>query len=197
MKNQLTAFGAVLAILVFSHSAHAQSKVGVINMNAAIVSSAEGKKAMADLQKKYQPRQQELERLQQEIQSIQDKLTKQGGTTLSEDEQRRLNRDLEDKQKQLKRSTDDAQTDYGADRDEAVRRILQKMAKVIGEYAQQIGYTLIVDDAQIPVYYAAKDIEITGDIVKRYDAANPVADAGTPAPPATHPATATTGAKPK
>ena len=157
-------------------------------------STAEGKKAIADLQKKYQPRQQELERLQKEIQAIQDQLSKQT-PTLSDDEQRRLSRDLEDKQKILKRSTDDAQSDFNADRDEAVRRIGQKMVRIIGDYAQQNGFVLVIDDAQVPIYYAAKDIDITAEMVKRYDAANPVADAGAPAKPAAHPPSR--GTKPK
>jgi outer membrane protein len=197
MKKRLAVFTAVLAILVFSQASRAQSKVGVINMNAAIASSAEGKKAIADLQKKYQPRQQELERLQQEIQAIQDKLTKQS-PALSDDEQRRMNRDLEDKQKQLKRSTDDAQADFAADRDETVKRIGQKMLKVIGDYAKENGLTLVVDEVQIPVYYVADGTDITAEILKRYDAANPVSDASAPAPkPAAKPATPAPAAKPR
>jgi outer membrane protein len=197
MKNRLTVFAAVLAVLAFSHVSRAQSKVAVININAAIANSAEGKKAIADLQKKYQPRQQELERLQQEIQTIQDKLTKQG-PSLSEDEQRRLGRDLEDKQKQLKRSTDDAQADFTADRDETIKKIGQKMLKTISDYAQQNGLTLVMDDAQIPVYYVAKDLDITEEIVKRFDAANPVSATGTPAAkPATKSAAPTPASKPR
>jgi outer membrane protein len=193
MKNRLTVLTTLLALLAVPLSsraqspAAAQSKIGVINIQEAIGSTTEGKKAFADLSKKYQPRQQELQRLQQEIQAINDQLTKQAAT-LSDDEQRRLGRDLEDKQKLLKRSTEDAQTDFSTDRDEAIRRIGQKMVRVISEYAQQNGYTLVVDDAQIPVYYASKEIDLTEEIVKRYDAANPVADAGVPTTPAARPA---------
>jgi outer membrane protein len=195
MKNRLTVLTTLLALLAVPLSSRAQSpaaaqaKIGVINIQEAIGSTAEGKKAFADLSKKFQPRQQELQRLQQEIQAINDQLTKQSAT-LSDDEQRRLSRDLEDKQKLLKRSTEDAQTDFSTDRDEAIRRIGQKMVRVISEFAQQNGYSLVVDDAQIPVYYASKDIDLTEDIVKRYDAANPVADAGAgvPATPAARPA---------
>jgi outer membrane protein len=198
MKNRLVVLTTLLALLAVPLSSRAQSpaathsKIGVINIQEAIGSTAEGKKAFADLSKKYQPRQQELQRLQQEIQAINDQLTKQAAT-LSDEEQRRLNRDLEDKQKLLKRSTEDAQADFSSDRDEAIRRIGQKMVRIIGEYAQQNGYSLIVDDAQIPVYYAAKDINLTEEIVKRYDAANPVADVGggvptTPTTPAARPA---------
>jgi len=184
MKNRLIAFSALLAFLAVPLAAHAQGKIGVINMNVAIASTAEGKKAMAELQKKYAPRQQELERLQREIQSDQEKLTKQG-PTLSEEEQGRLTREMEDKQKLLKRSTDDAQSDFNTDRDEAVRRIGIKVVRIIGEYSQQNGIALVLDAVQVPIYFATKDLDLTEPIIKRYDAANPVADAGAPA--ATHP----------
>jgi outer membrane protein len=194
MQNRWITFTVFLAILAVPAASRAQSKIGVININAAITNCAEGKKMMADLQKKYLPRQQELERLQSEIQADQDQLTK-GGTTLSDDEQRRLSRDVEDKQRILKRSTDDAQSDFNADRDDGVRRVGQKMVKVIHDYAQQNGFALVIDGAQVPIYYAANGVDITAEIVKRYDAANPVSAAGAPARPAAHPASAASPAK--
>jgi len=189
MKNRLTAYTTLLVLLVVPFASHAQAqgasaaKIGVINIQEAIGTTAEGKKAFAELQKKYAPRQQELQRLQQEIQAIQDQLSK-GQNTLSDEEQRRLSREMEDKQKILKRSSEDAQADFGADRDEAIRRIGQKMVKVIGEYAKSSGFSLVMDDAQIPIYYASTDMDITGEIVKRYDAANPVAEGAVPTAPA-------------
>lgn len=202
MKNRLIAIFALLSMMGGTVSLQAQSatpgqgKIGVINIQAAIANSAEGKKVIADLQRKYQPRQQELQRLQQEIQAIQDQLSKQAAT-LSEEEQGRLGRDSEEKQKLLKRSAEDAQNDFNRDRDEAINKIGQKMVKVINEYAQQNGFELILDDAQIPIYFAAKDIEVTADIVKRYDAANPLADAGTAPKPVTHPVIASPTPKTK
>ena len=200
MKNRLIVLFTLLAVCGGTLSLDAQSaasapgKIGVINMQAAIASTAEGKKIFTDLQKKYQPRQQELQRLQQEIQAIQDQLTKQQAT-LSDDEQGRLSRQAEDKQKLLKRSAEDAQNDFNHDRDEALNKLGQKMVHVITDYAQQNGFTLVLDDAQMPVYFASKEIELTEAIVKRYDTANPVADAGAPAKPATPSASPAT--KPK
>jgi outer membrane protein len=190
MKNQAIVLAASVGLLISPALAWSQTpapsggKVGVISIQEAILTTAEGKKAMADLQKKYAPRQQDIQRLQQEIQSITDQLQKQGAT-LSDEEQRRLNHNLETKQTLLKRSSEDAQAEFASDRDEAMRRIGQKMVRLIADYAQQNGYTLIVDGAQIPVYYASKEIELTDEMVKRYDAANPVeAEAGTSAPAA-------------
>jgi Skp family chaperone for outer membrane proteins len=157
------------------------------------VGSQEGKRAIADLQVKYEPRQQEIVRLQKDIQGLQDRLN---GATVGDEDRRRWSRDLEDKQTQLKRSTDDAQSDFAIDRDNAVRRIGQKMVRIITDYAQQKGLTLVIDGAQMPIYYAASGIDITPEVVKLYDAANPVAGAEAAGKPAAKPA-ASSPAKPK
>jgi len=178
--------GAVPAGLLAQSSA-TSGKVGVISIQEAILSTAEGKKAMADLQKKYQPRQAEVTKEQQDIQAINDQLQKQAAT-LSDDEQRRLNRELEEKQKLLKRTTEDAQADFATDRDEMFRRIGQKMVSAIQDYAQKNGFSLIIGSDQIPIYYRATEVDLTDQIVKLYDAANP-ADAPTTGGPATPAAT--------
>ncbi len=189
MKNHLTSLILFLTLLGLPQVGRAQGKVGVINMNAAIAGTGEGKQAIEDLKKKYAPKQQELERLQQEIQADQDQLNKPG---LSDDDQRRLSREVEEKQKDYKRWSDDAQSDLTADRDEAVNRIGKKMEVIIGDYAQKNGFSLVIDAIQVPIFFAAKEIDITAEIMKRYDAANPVATAAAaPAKPAATPASAT------
>jgi outer membrane protein len=205
MKNRLIALAALLAILLpvsfYAQSATpqsatpAQAKVGVMNIQAAILNCAEGKKAFEDLKAKYQPRQQELQRLQQEIQAIQDQLSKQSAT-LSDEEQSRLNREAEEKQKLYNRSLEDFKNDSNRDQEEVLNKVGQKMLRVINDYAQQNGFTLIVgDDQRVPVYFAAKDVELTEEITKRYDAANPVAVAATPAKPVAKPAASTPAPK--
>lgn len=176
-------------------SAGTQGKIGLVNIQEAILSTADGKKGMAELQKKYQPRQQEIQKLQQEIQAIGDQLQKQAAT-LSDEEQRRLNRDLEDKQKLLKRTTEDAQAEFASDRDEMFRRIGQKLVKHIDDYARQNGFSLVMGSDQVPIYYAAKEVDLTDQVVKLYDAANP-SDAPITGGPATPGASPAKPAKPK
>jgi outer membrane protein len=189
MKTLLSTITFLLCLGIAPTALLAQSsgtpgKIGVISIQIAILNTAEGKKAMADLQKKYQPRQQEIQKDQQDIQAISDQLQKQAAT-LSDEEQQRLNRDLEEKQKHLKRATEDAQADFEADRNDMVNRIGQKMVKVISDYARQNGFTLVLGRDQVPVYFAIPEVELTGQIVKLYDAANPsdVPTTGGPATP--------------
>jgi outer membrane protein len=161
-------------------------RVGVINIQEAIVGTAEGKKALGEIQKKYEPRRNDLQRQEQEIAALQDQLQKQVNT-LSDDEKLRLQRELDEKQRLFKRAQEDAQADYQNDNQEAIRRVGQKMVRVINEYAQQNGFALVVDDSQLPVYFVAKGNDLTEVIMKRYDAANPAASPSTSSSPPAKP----------
>src|SRR5579859_880316 len=163
----------------------ASGKIGVINIQQAIAQTGEGKQALDAIQKKYEPKKQELQRRQDEINALQDQLQKQSAT-LSDEERSRLTRELDEKQRLFKRSQEDDQADFQGDTQEAVQRIGAKMVRVIDDYAQKSGYALVIDPAgvQMPVYYAAKGIDITDPIVKLYDSANPAAASAASAPSA-------------
>ncbi len=153
-----------------------QGKIGVINIQAAIANTAEGKKAFGELDKKYAPRRQDLQAQQQAINNLQDQLQKQG-TTLSDDEQRRLTRELQEKQTRFKRAQDDAQSDFSADSGDVISRIGGKLVKLVDDYARENGYALVIEGnpQQLPIYYVAPQVDLTEEMIKRYDAGNPVA----------------------
>jgi len=197
MKNRfltklvlLSVFSCPALLSAQSPAASSPGKIGLINIQEAIATTAEGKKALAELDKKYQPKRTELQRLQQEIASLEDQLQRQS-TTLSDEERARLTRQHDDEQTTMKRTQEDAQREFQLDNQEIGRRIGQKLVRVINDYAQQNGFEVVMDPAaaQVPVYFAAKEVDILEDIVKRYDAANPVAAELAPSTtPATRPA---------
>ena len=181
--------GALCATALFAgqdpSTTSASGKIGVINIQQAIAQTGEGRQALDVIQKKYEPKRQELQRRQDEINALQDQLQKQSAT-LSDEERARLGRELDEKQRLFKRSQEDDQADFQADTQEAVQRIGQKMVRVIDDYAQKSGYALVIDPAgvQMPVYYVAKGIDITDPIVKLYDSANPAPASAASAPSA-------------
>ena len=205
MRNRVFLSSSVLLTLLVCRSlarsqdqpSAAAGRIGVINIQEAIVGTAEGKKALAEIQKRYEPRRNDLQRQEQEITALQDQLQKQVNT-LSDEEKLRLQRQLDEKQRLFKRAQEDAQTDYQNDNQEAIRRIGQKMVRVINDYAKQNGFALVVDDSQLPVYFVAQGNELTEVIMKLYDAANPAASAAASSSPPAKPAAATKPAdKPK
>ena len=147
-------------------------KIGVVDIQQAILSTAEGKDAIQNLQKKYQPRETEINQRQQDVEQLREQLQKQM-TTLSADEQRRMQHELQEKQTVLQRLEQDAQSSFQYDRDTLMRDLGQKMVKVINQYASTHGFALVIDGSQVPVYYAAKGVDITPSIVKLYDSSNP------------------------
>ncbi|TAM79465.1 MAG: OmpH family outer membrane protein [Acidobacteria bacterium] len=163
-----------------AQSSPAGDKIAVVDIQQAILGTAEGKQALQDLQKKYQPRETEINQRQEDVQNMQQQLQKQM-TTLSADEQRRMQHDLQEKQTVLQRLEQDAQSSFQYDRDTVMRELGQKMVKVIDQYASGHGYALVIDGSQVPVYYAAKGVDITPEIVKLYDSANPAQASSSPA----------------
>jgi outer membrane protein len=174
-------FACVLTWPVFLAAQQSDSpavKIAVLNMQVAIASTQAGKQALAELQKKYAPKQQELQTQEKKVEDLQNRLQDQSAM-LTSDEQEQLNRQLEDAQRHLKEAQEDDQADFQEDQTSAVRQIAVKMQKLITQYAQQHGYGLVIGEQSIPVYYAAKAIDITQEMVTLYDSTYPSALAST------------------
>ena len=199
MRNRVFVILMSLGLMVFPTFLGAQTapaasgdKIGVVDIQQAILDTSEGKEAFQDLQKKYQPRETEINQRQQDVQAMQQQLQKQL-TTLSADEQRRMQHELQDKQTVLQRLEQDAQSSFQYDRDSLMRDLGSKMVKVINQYASTHGYAIVIDGSQVPVYYAAKGVDITPEIVKLYNSTHPAqaastgAGAGSAAKPAATP----------
>lgn len=184
MRNRAFVLLASIGLLVCPMLLAAQTassageKVAVVDIQQAIMDTAEGKQAFEHLQSKYKPREQEINQRQQEVQQLQDQLQKQM-TTLSAAEQRSMNHELQEKRTVLRRLEEDAQSSFQYDRNTIMQDLGQKMVKVIDKYAKAHGFSLVIDGGQIPVYYAAKGVNITPEIVSLYNARHPVKQAST------------------
>lgn len=151
------------------------SKVGVINVQAAIAGSAEGKEAAAELQSQFAPRATELQNLQKQIEDVQTRL-RTGQTTLSDDEQARLRREGDQLTRVYQRKQQEAQDDSNDAQQEVVNRIGQKMLAVLDKYSKENGYAVILDTSaqQTPVVYSSNQVDVTQEIIRLYDQTNPV-----------------------
>jgi len=180
-------------------SAPAAVKIGVLSVRQAIVNTAEGKQASAELQSQFAPRQNELEALNKQINDLRQRL-QTGGDKLSPDEQSRLQRQGEALAKQAQRKQEDFQEDLNAAQQEAFDRIGRKMMDVLDRYSRENGYVAVFDTSTqaSPIIYAANTIDVTQDMIKLYDQAYPVKAGAAPAtkPAAAKPAPTTTPTKP-
>jgi outer membrane protein len=182
----------------------AATKVGVINIQAAIAGTAEGKQAAAELQSQFSPRTAELQNMQKQIQDLGARL-QNGQTTLSDEEKARLQRQYEQQSRMFQRKQQEFQDDSNDAQQDVVNRIGRKMIDVIDRYSKENNYSVILDESsqQTPVIYAANQIDVTQDIIRIYDQSYPVktatsASPGTPKPaPKPAPAPTAPAAKPQ
>jgi len=161
-------------------------KIGIINVRQAIVTTAEGKQASAELQTQFSARQSELENLNKQINDLRQRLSA-GQTTLSDDEKARLTQQGQRLTQQLDRKNNELQEDVNAAQADVVDRIGRKMMDVLDRYARENSIVAVFDSSaqNSPILFASTNIDITQEIIKLYDAAYPLkAGAAAPAKPA-------------
>jgi outer membrane protein len=196
---------AMTLALIFSVPAFAQpaapaasaapvaTKVGIINLQAAIVNTNEGQRDFEGLQKKFDPKRSELENLKKEVDDLQKKFNTQADK-LNDEARADLLKQIDAKKKTLQRSYEDSNADFQAQQDEIANRIVQKLVEVLDKFSKDNGYTVVLDVSgqASPVLWAASSVNITKDLVDAYNTqsgvAAPAKAATAPAKPAAKPA---------
>jgi outer membrane protein len=179
-----------------------QMKVGTLNVRQAIVTTAEGKQASAQLQSQFSSQQNDLQNMQKQIQDLQNRVANSHGT-LSDDEQARLQRQGELMTRQFQRKQDDLNEAVNAAQSDVIDNIGRKMLDVLDRYSRENGYTVVFDTSAqgSPVVYGSSQIDITQEIVRLYDQAYPIkggtAAPSSAAPPAAQPKAPAPGTAPK
>jgi outer membrane protein len=158
------------------------AKIAVIAFQVAVAQTNEGQRNFSDLQKKYDPKRQQLKALADEIDTLTKQLQTQGDK-LSPAEQQSRTKAIEDKKKLLDRSAEDAQNDFQTEMSEIYNGLASKVYEVLANYAQQQGFTVVFDvtgsQQQAPVVlYASESTNITKQIIDAYNLKS-----GVPAPP--------------
>ena len=203
MKKELLA--VILGALVAGSTAWAQAasapastpapatgtvptKIGIIEIQNALVSTKDGQKAMVEFQTKLEPRKRELEKKAGDIRELQDKLQR-GGAAMAEAAKQDLTRQIDQKTKLYNRDMQDAQDEADGEQRKLLDELGQKMMQVIDKYSTANGFSLILDvsNPNTPVLYASNTIDVTKEIIDLYDKTAPTAAQPKTTPAATKP----------
>ena len=189
MKRSLAILVTLASGLVLSAAAQTSpaasagpAKVAVIAFQAAVGQTNEFQRDFADLQKKYEPKRNQLKSMADEIDTLEKQLQAQGDK-LSDAERASKAKTIDDKKKQAQRFAEDAQNDLTQEMQEVYNGVASKVYDVLASYAQQQGFTLVVDGSsnqqQAPVVlYASPSTDITKAVIDAYNLKS-----GVPPPP--------------
>ncbi len=162
---------ASCAMLAAASAGSAQTKIAIINLQRAVLESAEIKKASAELEAKYKPRQQAIEKLQKDIQALQQNLQTNAGK-LTPQAEADITAQGQRKQRELTRLTEDLQADVDRERNEILSRSSQRMQEVVKKLAEEKGIDVVTDISNTVYFKPA--LEITTESIAAYDKAHPV-----------------------
>jgi outer membrane protein len=155
--------------LVGLAAAQEAGKLGMVNSQEILDKSAEGKRALAQLQaadKKYAD---EITRLDDQIKQLQNRLSTQR-LTLTPDAAAALQADIQRKQTDRQRSAEDAARAMRELQVTTLEKIQTELLPIIEQLRKDMGFECIFDMTKGGVVYYNPALDITAEVIKRYDA---------------------------
>ncbi len=159
----------VTCAVMLPASAMAQSKIGYVNLQLALNEVDEGKTAKAKLKKDFDKKQKQLDKSQQELQELKTSLESQG-MMLTEDVKRQKAMEFQKKMMELQQTYMTLQQELATAEAKATKEIFDKMGKIIDEIAKEGKYDLVLESTESAILYARDDMDLTKELIKRYNA---------------------------
>jgi len=159
----------------------ADARYAVIDVQRIAAESGLGQAANTQVLALQQQRVNEINQRTQALQASQQRL-EAGGGVLSAQAISQLQRDIERQQLDLQRFTEDAQVEVQELQAELFTNFEQQLAPVIEQVFEEQGLWMLFDVSAAGLIMANPVLDLTSEVVERFNAANP--GAGVPTAPA-------------
>jgi Skp family chaperone for outer membrane proteins len=159
----------VLTIFVSQGAAQQLFKAAVVDSQKTLQNSNEGKKAIALLREKEQKINSELANLDKKIQDLDTKLKTQR-LVMTFEAQEQLSFDLDNLRTRRKRAAEDSLKEWQRLQFKLFAKIREEVNPIIENVAKEKGFSLVLDLASNSVLYFSLSVDITDEVIKRYDA---------------------------
>ncbi len=170
--NRLTLLTAIFFGLVFFNApaiaAKGDFKVAVFNMQEAIQTVKEGKRARDTLKKDWEKQQKKLKGKETVIQKAMEAFKKQS-LVMDDAARRKKEMEIRTQMAQLQQEGIKAQREFQKRDQDLSKPILTKLRGIVAEVSKKKGYAMVLDSNENSVLYFRKDLEITADVIKLYD----------------------------
>lgn len=142
----------------------ADIKIGFVNTERVFRDSQQALKAQKKLEKEFQGRDQDIQKMVKQARDLQSHLEKEG-LTLSETERAKKQRELANLSRDLQHAQREFREDLNQRRNEEFASVQERARKAIIEIAEKEKFDLIVEN----VVYASTRVDITDRVLKSLD----------------------------
>lgn len=138
-----------------------ETKIGFVNTERIFRDAAPAVRAQKKIEKEFEKRDQDMQRLAKQLQNMQESLEK-NSVTMSETEKRNKEREFNDLNRDFQRKQREFREDLNQRRNEELAAVLERANKTIKAIAEAEKFDVILQEA----VYASPRIDITDKVIK-------------------------------
>lgn len=151
----------VLCFVLIAPSVQAETKIGFVNGQRVINESPQSAKAKKKIEKEFEKRNEDLQRMAKQLQSLQESLEK-NAVTLSDSDRRGKEREFNEINREFQRKQREFREDLNLRQNEEMAAIYERANKVIKQIAEAEKFDLILQEA---VHFSPR-IDLTERVLK-------------------------------
>jgi len=171
-------------------------KLGYVDLQRALNETDDGRKAKESLKKVFDQKQKELNEQQDALKKDIEDLDKKR-TLLPADKLRDKEAELQGRLQKVQQTYVRHQQDLQTKEQEATAKIFERMNRIINKIAIAENFSMILDKNQSAVIYAKAHLDLTNELIRRYNGGEGAEKPGTAAAPKPAAAGGTTAAAKK
>lgn len=167
MRTVSLAAAALALVAAAPAPARAEQKLGFVDLQRALNEVDEGKAAKAALKREFDDKQKTLDQKKGDFDQLRTAFEKQA-SVMSDDARKEKQGELERKGMELQATYMQMQKELSERERETTRGIFEKMNAIVREIAEADGLTAVVQAEAL--VYAAPSLDITNELVRKYNA---------------------------
>jgi outer membrane protein len=174
----------ILCSMALTKVAHAEDlKLGYVDLQRALYETDDGRKAKASLKKIFDQKQKELDEQQENFKKKKEDFDKKRSLLSADkikEKESELGADFEKVQQSYLRHQKDLQEKEG----EVTQKIFERMRRIIEKIAAAENFSMILDRTQAGLIFAKPHLDLTNELIRRYNGGEGAEGGGKPAPAA-------------
>jgi outer membrane protein len=171
----------VLALALVPALGRAETKLGYVDLQRALNEVDEGKAAKALLKRDFDEKQRQLDLKKTEFDQLQADLEKQA-VVMSDAAKKDRAADLDRRARELQGLFMQLQKDLSDRERDATKGIFDRMAVIVREIAEADGVSMVLEKGA-GVVYAPPSLDLTNELIRKYNARHPAGGASKKAEP--------------
>jgi outer membrane protein len=168
MFKQVLVLAAVAAFAVSHVCVAEEIKIAVVDMQKALQSVDEGKKAKSQLETEFNAKKKQLQTEESNLRKMTEDFKKQAAV-MSDEARARKQGEIQEKVAKFQEATQKSQMEIQQKERELTDPILSKLRGVIQTIAKTKGYTTVLEKNDNVVLYSQDKDDLTSDVITSYN----------------------------